>query len=85
LFYALDHHVWGIKITTLEESADFATLDTKKLFSNLKSHELSKRVILTMMLLLLVRLLLLVLMLVVMMLTSPTPLSHLIWSLLCLF
>jgi hypothetical protein len=36
--YALDDHVWGIKITALEESADFATLDTEKLFSQLKSH-----------------------------------------------
>jgi hypothetical protein len=41
LLYALDDHVWGIKITTLEESADFATLDIEKLFSKLKSHELS--------------------------------------------
>jgi hypothetical protein len=32
-----------MKITALEESADFATLDTKKLFSKLKSHELSRR------------------------------------------
>jgi hypothetical protein len=39
--YALDDHVWGVKITTLEESADFATLDTEKLFSKLKSHKLS--------------------------------------------
>jgi hypothetical protein len=78
LFYALDDHVWGIKITVLEESADFATLDTEKLFSKLKSHKLSKRAILTMMLLLLVRLLLLVLVLVAIMLTPPTPLSHLI-------
>jgi hypothetical protein len=31
----------GMKITALEESADFATLDTEKLFSKLKSHELS--------------------------------------------
>jgi hypothetical protein len=30
-----------MKITALEESADFATLDTEKLFSKLKSHELS--------------------------------------------
>jgi hypothetical protein len=28
LLYALDNHVWGMKITTLEESADFATLNT---------------------------------------------------------
>jgi hypothetical protein len=32
-----------MKITALEESADFATLDTKKLFSRLKSHELSRK------------------------------------------
>jgi hypothetical protein len=31
-----------MKITELEESADFATLDTKTLFSKLKSHELSR-------------------------------------------
>jgi hypothetical protein len=43
LLYALDDSVWGIKITTLEESADFATLDTDKLFSKLKSHELSRK------------------------------------------
>jgi hypothetical protein len=33
----------GMKITGLEESADFATLDTEKLFSKLKSHELSSK------------------------------------------
>jgi hypothetical protein len=43
LFYALDDHVWGMKITALEESADFATLTTEKLFSKLKSHELSRK------------------------------------------
>jgi hypothetical protein len=32
LLYALDDFVWGMKITALEESADFATLDTEKLF-----------------------------------------------------
>jgi hypothetical protein len=31
-----------MKITVLEESADFATIDTEKLFSKLKSHELSR-------------------------------------------
>jgi hypothetical protein len=31
-----------MKITTLEESVDFATLDTEKLFRKLKSHELSR-------------------------------------------
>jgi hypothetical protein len=41
--YVLDDHVWVMKNTTLEESADFATLDTKKLFSKLKSHELSRK------------------------------------------
>jgi hypothetical protein len=43
LLYALDDHVWGMKITALKESADFATLDTKKLFSKLKSHELCRK------------------------------------------
>jgi hypothetical protein len=32
-----------MKITALEESADFATLATEKLFSKLKSHELSRK------------------------------------------
>jgi hypothetical protein len=32
-----------MKITALEESADFTTLDTEKLFSKLKSHELSRK------------------------------------------
>jgi hypothetical protein len=41
--YDLDDSVWGMKITDLEESADFATLDTEKLFSKLKSHELSRK------------------------------------------
>jgi hypothetical protein len=43
LLYDLDDHVWGMKITALEESADFATLDTEKLFSKFKSHELSRK------------------------------------------
>jgi hypothetical protein len=43
LLYALDDSIWGIKITALEESADFATLDTEKLFSKLKSHELFRK------------------------------------------
>jgi hypothetical protein len=30
LLYALDDHVWGMRITVLEESIDFATLDTQK-------------------------------------------------------
>jgi hypothetical protein len=41
--YALDDSVWGMKIADLEESADFATLDTEKLFSKLKSYELSRK------------------------------------------
>jgi hypothetical protein len=43
LLYGLDDHVWGRKITALKESADFATLDIKKLFTKLKSHELSRK------------------------------------------
>jgi hypothetical protein len=43
LLYALDDSVCSMKITALEESVDFATLDTEKLFSKLKSHELSRK------------------------------------------
>jgi hypothetical protein len=43
LLYVSDDHVWGIKITVLEEYADFTTLDTEKLFSKLKSYELSRK------------------------------------------
>jgi hypothetical protein len=43
LLYTLDDSVWGMKITALKESANFATLDTKKLFSKLKSHKLSRK------------------------------------------
>jgi hypothetical protein len=43
LLYALDDLVWYMKITTLEESTNFATIDTEKLFSKLKSHELSRK------------------------------------------
>jgi hypothetical protein len=32
-----------LKITALEESTDFATLDTEKLFSKLKSHKFSRK------------------------------------------
>jgi hypothetical protein len=32
-----------MKITDLEESVDFATLDTEKLFSKLKSYELFRK------------------------------------------
>jgi hypothetical protein len=43
LLYALHDSIWGMKIIALGESADFATLDTEKLFSKLKSHELSRK------------------------------------------
>jgi hypothetical protein len=43
LLYALDDSMWGMKITTLEEPVDFATLDTEKLFSKFKSHGLSRK------------------------------------------
>jgi hypothetical protein len=43
VLYALNDFVWGMKITALDESADFITLDTEKLFSKLKSHELSRK------------------------------------------
>jgi hypothetical protein len=42
LLYVLDDHILDMKITALEESVDFAILDTEKLFSKLKSHELSR-------------------------------------------
>jgi hypothetical protein len=43
LLHALDDSIWGMKITVLEEFADFATLDTEKLFNKLKSYELSRK------------------------------------------
>jgi hypothetical protein len=43
LLYALHDHVWSMKIIVLKESADFAILDTEKLFSKLKSHELYRK------------------------------------------
>jgi hypothetical protein len=43
LLYALDDSVWDMKIIALEESTDFATLDTEKLFSKLKSHKLPRK------------------------------------------
>jgi hypothetical protein len=43
LLYALDDNVRGMKITAQEESADFAILDTEKLFNKLKYHELSRK------------------------------------------
>jgi hypothetical protein len=43
LIYVLDDYIWGMKITVLEKFIDFVILDTKKLFSNLKSYELSRK------------------------------------------
>jgi hypothetical protein len=43
VLYALDDSVWDMKITSLEESIDFTTLDIEKLFTKLKSHELSRK------------------------------------------
>jgi hypothetical protein len=43
LLYARDDQVWVMKITALKKSADFATLDIEKLFSKIKSHELSHK------------------------------------------
>jgi hypothetical protein len=43
LLYALDDFVCGMKITALKESVDFAILDPEKLFSKLKSDELSRK------------------------------------------
>jgi hypothetical protein len=74
LLYALDDSIWGMKITVLEESADFATLDTENYLVSLNLMNCLGKIVLTMMLLLLV------LVLVAMMLTPPTPLSHLLWS-----
>jgi hypothetical protein len=54
--YALDDHVWGIKITAFKESVDFATLDTENCLASLSLMNYLTKVILTMMLLLLVKL-----------------------------
>jgi hypothetical protein len=35
--------VWDMKITVLEESADFPVLDIEKLFTKLKFYELSRK------------------------------------------
>jgi hypothetical protein len=72
-----------MKITALEEYADFATLDTKKLFSKLKSHELSRKGRPNHDGSLSSKALITSLVLVAMMLTPPTSLSHLLWSLPC--
>jgi hypothetical protein len=43
LLYAFDDSIWSMKITVLEESTDFTTLDIEKLFSKFKSHELFRK------------------------------------------
>jgi hypothetical protein len=83
LLYALNDSVWGMKITALDESVDFVTLDTKKCLASSNLINCLGKVVLIMMILLLVSLLLLVLVLVAMMVTQPTPLSHLLQSLPC--
>jgi hypothetical protein len=77
LLYALDDSVWAMKITTLEEFANFATLDTKKLFSKLKSHELFMKGHLNHDTSLISKAFVTILVLVVMWLTPPTLLTHL--------
>jgi hypothetical protein len=83
LLYTLDDHVCGMKITALEESTDFATLDTEKLFSKLKSHELSRKGRPNHDVSLSTKALITSALLVATMLTPPTPPSHLLWSLSC--
>jgi hypothetical protein len=56
LFYALNDHVWGTKITALEESIDFATLDTENYLVSLSLMNFLIKVILIMMLPLLAKL-----------------------------
>jgi hypothetical protein len=70
-----------MKITALKESVDFATLDTKKLFSKLKSHELSRKGHLNHDASLSSKALIISARLMAMMLTRPVSLSHLLWSL----
>jgi hypothetical protein len=67
LLYALDNHV-GMKITALEESANFATLDTENCLASSSRMNCLGKIIQIMILLSLVKLLLLVLVLVAMML-----------------
>jgi hypothetical protein len=76
--YALDDFVWGMKITTLEEFTNFAILDTEKLFSKLKSHELSRKCRPNHDASFSSKALLLVLILVATWLTPPTLLTHLL-------
>jgi hypothetical protein len=55
LVYALDDRVWGMKITALEESADFVTLDTENYLASLSLMNYLAKVVLIMMLLLLIK------------------------------
>jgi hypothetical protein len=82
LLYALNDHVWGMRITALEESTDFVTLDTEKLFSKLKSHELSRKDHPNHDASLASKALITSARVDVMMLIPLTP-SHLLWSLIC--
>jgi hypothetical protein len=56
LLYALDDHVWGMKITAFEESADCTSLDTKNCSASFSLMNYLTKVILIMMLPLLVKL-----------------------------
>jgi hypothetical protein len=56
LLYALDDHVWGMKITALEESADFATPDTEFFLASLNLINCLGKDIRTVMLLLPIKL-----------------------------
>jgi hypothetical protein len=47
LLYTLDDHMWGMKITVLEESADFATLNTKNCLASLSLMNYLTTVVLT--------------------------------------
>jgi hypothetical protein len=48
--------VWGMKITALEESTDFATLDTENCLARLNLMNYLEKIIIIMMLLSLVKL-----------------------------
>jgi hypothetical protein len=56
LLHPLDYHMWGMKITVLEESTDFATLDIENCLVNLSLMNCLTNVVLIMMLHLLVKL-----------------------------
>jgi hypothetical protein len=56
LLYALDDNVWGMKITTLEESADFATRDTEIFLASINLINFLGKVIRIVMLLLPIKL-----------------------------